>query len=140
RRRRRRPDAVRRRGGVVGGVQGMVESNTTAKQRARPRTVAAELRRRRDCRYGLRGVRIGVRDEPGAAFVCDASSWDEHGRLVIDLVPEARWEEFERSRPRGLITMAQLLAYAPPPHLRRGVPAERCLLLSDWPEVCPCWK
>jgi hypothetical protein len=68
--------------------------------------VAAELRRRKDCRSGLRGVRIGLLDDPaGAEYVCDGSGWDRSGKLTLDLVP-----------------------------------AGRCVLLSDWPEVCPCWK
>ena len=37
------------------------------KKPTRPRTVAAELRRRKDCRSGLEGVRIGPLNDPAGA-------------------------------------------------------------------------
>src|SRR5262245_45888690 len=111
------------------------------KKPTRARTVAAELRRRKDCRYGLRGVRIRLLgDDSGAEYVCAGSGWDQRGQLQLDLVPAERWQEYCDAEPKGFITCAELMAYTPPAYLRRDVPADRCVLLSDWPEVCPCWK
>src|SRR5262245_56445037 len=91
----------------------------------RPRTVADELERRKGCRYGLRGVRIGVRGEPGVVYVCDGSAWDRHGKLRLDLVPAVRWEE-HRASGAVVFSAAELMEYRPPDYLRRDVPAAKC--------------
>lgn len=106
----------------------------------RPRTIAAELRRRKDCRYGLAGVQVRLLDD-GKLYRVTGSGWDECGHVVVDLVPETEWEDYlTRDRIQGPVTAAELLAYTPPAYLVENVAAARCVLVSEWPEVCGCWK
>jgi hypothetical protein len=113
------------------------------------RTVAAELARRKVCRYGLSGVRAAVEGQPGEAFTIDGSRWDKDGRLLLSLLPEgadrdAGFPEEVRARLAAggrlrMISAADLLSWRPPEGYLRDVPPERVVLLSQWPVVCRCW-
>lgn len=99
------------------------------------RTVQDELERRDECRYGLHGVKVRYR---GQEQFIDASDWDADGNLVLHLVNHLEVDDPDGPLP-PLMTAAELMAmdfsHLPPP-----VPANECVLLSDWPEVCGCWK
>src|SRR5262245_37642774 len=111
-------------------------------------TVAQELRRRKDCRYGLKGVKVRVKGIRGQVFTGDGRQWDRHGKLVLGLLPEgappdACYPESARKRVREtgvlVLSSAELCEMVPPEGYLRNVPAEDCVLLSEWPIVCGCW-
>lgn len=101
----------------------------------RRRTVADELRRRNDCRYGLHGVRVYLAGSGDQPFVIAASGWNQDGVLELDLLPlgspaltaPPSWEP---------IPVSQLVA---PTDMIAAVPAADCILAGRWPIVCPCW-
>jgi hypothetical protein len=78
-----------------------------------PVTIKAELERRNNCRYGLRGVRIQVRDYADQEFIIHSTRWDDRDRLTIRVDDE----DGERLY----------------------VDAADCFLMSSWPVVCGCW-
>lgn len=94
-------------------------------------TVADELKRRDDCRYGLYGVRVqyGQRE----LFVT-ASEWDCDGELVLHLA-----DELPRTELR-MMTLRELLDEVQAEPASATIRAADCILISEWPEVCGCWK
>ncbi len=110
-------------------------------ERGTRRTVADELIRRDNCRYGLRDVRVLFVDEPDEAFVVRGSYWGrDHGALKLDLLPPFSPSLQPSTRLEfAVISTAELFARQAPPDLVRGVDASDCILLSRWPIVCPCW-
>ena len=103
-------------------------------------TLLAELSRRDDCRYGLRGVLLERDDE---LWRVTGSSWDRHGRLELALVPEASWEAYqqwqrEQEDSDGCVSFGKLLTMEFPDYLCH-FPATGFILRSPWPVVCDCW-
>jgi hypothetical protein len=112
---------------------------------ARRKTVAEELRRRQDCRYGLRGVEVSLRDRPGDVFVVLGSSWDEFQELRLELLPRGLLAEYEADR----------LSHSEGPFMRTDrmidftarwtgrrlddVPAADATLLTTCPIECDYW-
>jgi hypothetical protein len=81
-----------------------------------PRTVGAELARRKYCRFGLRGVRVGIKDAHYDERYVHRTYWDKYSRLMLVT------ENADRS-----------------PESREHHLADDCYLLADWPIVCRCW-
>ncbi len=75
-----------------------------------PQTVAEELERRNNCRFGLRGVKVGIIGAHDEARVVRSSRWGAGEKLLLMLEGDERPTE-----------------------------ASRCVLLSEWPVVCRCW-
>lgn len=99
-------------------------------------TVADELRRRDDCRCGLRGVRVADLAHPGQLFKVEGSWWGNRG-LLLDLLPADGPQVEEDAVTFRPISSREFAAWKPPADLVRGVPAERCALASPWP-ACAC--
>lgn len=86
------------------------------------RTVLDELKRRNGCRFGLKGVLVARLSDARSVWVIISSEWDRHSSLTLSLVPEGVGSE--------------------PPYegIVRGVLVSECVLFSDWPAPCPCWR
>ncbi len=119
----------------------------TANRRHKPRTVAAELKRRRDCRYGLRGVEVSVAGRK-SRYVVLGSHWSRHGRLKLELLPKALQADYEADQDSYgdgsgvvIMTCAQVMEFADRWRGRtlHNVPAADCRLETEWPVVCRCW-
>jgi hypothetical protein len=76
------------------------------KAKGRGLTVTQELARRRNCRHGLQGVLVSLKDRPGEVFEVHSSYWDRHSKLRLKLTTG-----------------------------ESGVSAEDARLESDWPVV-----
>jgi hypothetical protein len=111
------------------------------------KTVAGELRRRKDCRIGLTGVEVSLRGHRGERFVVLGSAWDRHGKLRLDVLPVGMLEEYRADMNRhadgnGLVIMraSELVEFADRWADRRiDAPARDAVLLTDWPVLCRCW-
>lgn len=112
----------------------------------RPATVADELHRRRNCRYGLSGLAVVVAGSEGIYRV-HGTRWDAGEELALDLCPdggpgpltlwrEAADEETLRDRDLGLYEAADWRGTDYPDGSLRGVPAGDCVLLEPWPHAC----
>jgi hypothetical protein len=111
------------------------------------RTVARELRRRRECRYGLRGVEVTLAGREGR-YVILGSHWDRHGKLRLELIPQALLADYEADQASygdgsGVVLMkaSELMEFADRWKSRtlRNVPAADAYLETEWPVVCRCW-
>lgn len=109
-------------------------------------TVWEECERRGRCRYGLRGVTVAVLGIEEGVFKIHSSWWDRDQKLRLTLYPAdgpaprtiyRNQEEDQRENVEGLVVVcvADIVGTEWPLGTRRDVPAERCLLLSQWPAV-----
>jgi hypothetical protein len=80
----------------------------------KPSTVWDECVRRNRCRYGLRGVEVALLGADGLCKVV-SSCWGRDGQLLLRLHPF--------NCPGEISEFIE-------------VPAEKCVLMSDWPVVC----
>src|SRR5262249_32658147 len=109
----------------------------------KPSTVSEECERR-DCRHGLKGVEVALlgTDEIHKIYY---SMWghDKQGndkQLLLTMYPIDGPEPQERYPPnskfaiKGIILASEVLETDWPAGSRRNVPADRCLLLSEWPD------
>jgi hypothetical protein len=107
------------------------------------RTVQQELKRRKDCRYGLYGVRVALQGHGEDVFAILGSYWDERGKLLLDVcsVPDFKALEARKAGRPLIFTAADLLEETVQecPSEICGVAAADCFLLSDWPIECGCW-
>jgi hypothetical protein len=112
---------------------------------AKTRTVAGELSRRKNCRYGLRGVRVTLAGRGDELFTVRSTHWNALGKLVLTVRPV--WEEppLPKAVRYEILTGTELLRRAA---LEREeglvageieVDAAGVRLASDWPIVCRCW-
>lgn len=95
------------------------------------------LARRRNCRYGLRGVRM--RHLPtGREFECGGSQWGQDGTLLLYTRRERMRPGHEGKTCGGLVvyTAKELMEGIEPLEPDAIVRAEDCVLLSRWPVVC----
>lgn len=90
------------------------------------RLVVEELARRNHCRYGLHGICVYLLGDPGNLWRVASDVWGPSRNLLLSLVPDEHWEEYQQTHAGDIV--------------ERGVPAERCVLASDWPAPCPCWR
>jgi len=119
----------------------------TKNARRKAWTVARELKRRRDCRYGLRGVEVSLASREGR-FVVLGSHWDSKGKLRLELLPAALQADYEADQASYgdgagvvIMTCAQVMDFADRWRGRtlRNVPAAEVYLETEWPVVCRCW-
>lgn len=102
---------------LMQSVEQLIESKgvpTTAKGEAV--TISDELKRRNNCREGLGGVVVVLRDEPDAHFRVAGSMWTANRSLRVKLA--------SADDPEDVV---------------HDVPASECFLLSRWPITCRCW-
>lgn len=99
------------------------------------KTVKEECLARNQCRYGLQGVRM--RHEPtGREFECQGSEWGEKGQLLVYSTAEEMvyYPGKGPEEPFGLISLADIDLVNS--RSSETVPAEECVILSEWPVVC----
>jgi hypothetical protein len=107
------------------------------------KTVQQELKRRRDCRYGLRGVHVTLQGRGEEVFAILGSHWDKDGELHLDVCSVPDFEALQAKKAAeikaagGVLIkkMSELSAEPVAPSEVRGVPAADCFLLSEWPIV-----
>src|SRR5262245_51427505 len=78
-----------------------------------PPTVAEELAHRHDCRYGLKGAAVRLRDRAGFYRIA-STQWVAAGRLLLAVYPDGQ----------------------PPPATREWCAAADATLVEDWPVAC----
>jgi hypothetical protein len=112
-------------------------------RRGSPLTVQAELTRRQDCRYGLRGVEVAVLGFGLARYAVASTSWNACRQLRLSLHP---WGETERVNGQRaelgrIYSLAELVAarIEEPDGTLKDVAADQVYLMADWPVVCRCW-
>lgn len=106
-----------------------------------PSTVWDEYQRR-ECRYGLRGVEVTVRGFDESFFVW-SSRWNAQRALVLSLWPEDQQspQEVWRQPASGgsdlvVRCLADYIGTEYPDGFQKDVPADQCILLSEWPQMC----
>jgi hypothetical protein len=105
------------------------------------KTVQQELKRRRDCRYGLYGVRVALRECGEEVFAILGSHWDKDGELRLSVCSVPDFEALKAKQAAEIKAaggplikkMSELSAEPVAPSEIRGVPAADCFLLTDWP-------
>lgn len=112
------------------------------KQRKR-RTVWDAAYRRGGCRTGLRGVVVEVEGR-GGRHVIHSSHWEKDAKLMLsiyaesDPAPAQRWTvptEKRLTHSLADLTSGRLVIDYPPSFIPE-IPADQCILLSEWPETC----
>ena len=110
--------------------------------------MAEELRRRHDCRLGLRDVEVALRGHQGERFVVHVSSWDRHGKLRLKLLPKTLYKEYEADQRSGAKRSELVIMRASEPvefcdrwanRRLNNVPATEATLLTAWLVKCRCW-
>ena len=110
----------------------------------KPRTVWDAAYRRGGCRTGLRGVVVGIKDRDGR-YVIHGSKWDKDARLILsiyaesDPAPSERWtvpgHDDDLTYSLADLTSGRLVVDYPPSFIP-AIPADQCILLSEWPARC----
>ncbi len=117
-------------------------SHFRPKGRPRTRTVARELHRRRNCRFGLTGQVVRVPALAGQQFVVVASYWtrEKQLRLLLMSPPDraARAADVNRHADGEVTISAARLEQIGQRwrHAKLDVAAEEAVLESDWPMSC----
>jgi hypothetical protein len=145
------PSSMSRPARVWPEESGLEVTTMIARRQARVqrRTVQEELVRRNNCRYGLGGVKVSIRDQPGQLFVILSSRWVGFSQLRLKVVheqyePAYRIEEFFLYRnvngPRA-ITCDMAVEFGQRwKAVTLDIAAADALLQSRWPITCRCWR
>ncbi len=118
-----------------------------------PLTVQDELTRRRDCRYGLKGVEVAVRGYGFERFYVAGNSWNHRRHLVLDLLPAGTSvialrpngtvdEHYDKPGVFTMYTMDVIakMRFLRPDGALDSVSADDIFLMAAWPAPCPCWR
>jgi hypothetical protein len=116
-------------------------------------SVASELKRRRNCRHGLRGVKVRVRAHDGL-FEIYHTSWGKHEQLFMTVFPADGPRPFDPNFAKartpypgadystwtdeelGIVRLSDLKPMIYPPGTLHDIRPEECTLMSRWPIVC----